>query len=146
MVLNGTIRAGLTGSYGAVQAAGLEYFISSAQPGVNRVLQLCDDMPVLNQSCKCLCSGSPFVRVTTREDIQETSALAGPGWMIATLDSPVIAFTPYIWRYGSRFLELAGWFRDRQDVVNVLPHTVARYARLLVRMGIQRPPGANAAA
>lgn len=126
--------------YAAVQSAGLEYFVSSARPGVNRVLRLCGEMPVLNQSCRCLCSGSPFVRVTTREDIEETSAPARPGWMIATLDSPVIAFTPYIWRHGSRFMQLAGWFRDRSDVVNVLPHTVARYARLLARQGLLPPP------
>lgn len=123
--------------YEAIASAGLEYVISSACPGRNR-LRLCGSMAIINQTARSLATASPFVRVTTAEEVKEDAPRLGPGWLIGTLDAPVIAFAPYIWSHGRRFLELANWIAGRQDETrlrNVLPSTVARYARILAAGG-----------
>lgn len=119
--------------FGAVQASGLEYFVSSARPGRNQVLWQNGDFVALNQSPRVVHGASPFVRVTTSEDLS-TAPNDRPGWMIGTLDAPVISFNPYIWRHGARFMALVSRLQSA-EFVNVLPHTIARYARLLKREG-----------
>jgi hypothetical protein len=115
--------------FAAIEDAGLEFMVSSAVPGRNRMLHQTGKMVTLNQSCRVVHGASPFVRITTVEDI-ETACSPSPGWMIATLDAPVISFAPYIWRYGSRFMRMVDYLlSDRW--VNVTPNTVARYARIL---------------
>jgi len=124
------------GAFDAVRDAGLEYFISSTSPGRNRVLRCDSRMLAFNQSCRVVHPASPFVRITTSEDLQ-TSPHSCPGWMIGTLDAPVIAFAPYVWRHGERFMKLVEAIKG--NYVNVLPRTVARYARLLVEKGCLKP-------
>jgi hypothetical protein len=120
--------------YETLEASGLEYVVSSVTPGRNRILWETDRCLVLNQSCRVVNSASPFVRITTLEDILETGNRDGPGWLIATLDAPVIAFDPYIWRHGSRFMRIVDWLLS-DEVINVTPRTIARYARLLKGQG-----------
>jgi hypothetical protein len=120
--------------YAAIEAAGLDYVVSSARPGRNRVLRRTANCLVLNQSARSVAHASPFVRVTTEEELREDVAPTRPGWVVATLDAPVIAFGPYIWRHGSRFMRVVDWFTSSGDAGerrNVLPSTVARYARIL---------------
>lgn len=119
----------------AAEASGLEYFVSSAQPGRNRVLMQTDDCVVLNQTCRSIAQASPFLRATTVEELKENVPRVRPGWLIATLDAPVIAFNPYIWRHGSRFIQMVEWLQSEDWLVNVLPHTISRYARLLNAKG-----------
>ncbi len=115
--------------FSAVESAGLDYFISSASPGRNRLLYRTEGLVALNQSCRVVHGASPFVRVTTAEDLQ-TASSPGPGWMIATLDAPVISFAPYIWRHGSRFMRIIDALKS-PAYINATPHTIARYARVL---------------
>ena len=118
--------------------AGLDYIISSALPGRNRMLWRSRDSRsiALNQSPRVVHGASPFVRATTPEDLHTTMGAAGPGWMIATLDAPVISFAPYIWRHGGRFLRLIEEELRGPDRVNVTPHVIARYARVLDELKI----------
>lgn len=119
----------------AAEACGLEYFVSSAQPGRNRILSRTKDCVVLNQTCRSIAQASPFLRATTVEELKENVPRVRPGWLIATLDAPVIAFNPYIWRHGSRFIKMVEWMQSEDWLVNVLPHTISRYARLLEAKG-----------
>jgi hypothetical protein len=135
-----TLSAGSDKLYEAVRDAGMEYFVSSAHPGRNRMVYQSGEFAVLNQTPRSVCAASPFLRVTTLETILETSPLLRPGWMIATFDTPVIAFDPYIWREGSRFMQVVDWLLKPRGVLNVLPHTVARYARILKRRGLLPVP------
>lgn len=123
------------GIYRAVEDAGLEYFVSSFQPGRNRIVHRSPRLIALNQSCRVVHAASPFVRITTREDL-DTASRTSPGWLVATLDSPVIAFTPYLWRHGSRFMAIFYELTTNPHLVNVTPRTVARYARLLAGRGL----------
>jgi hypothetical protein len=122
------------GAYEAAAASGLEYFVSSARPGRSRILHQAGNTLVLNQSYRVIHGASPFVRITHREDLG-TFPGPGPGWTIGVLDAPVIAFGPYMWRKGSMFMEIVDWLRSPHSI-NVLPHTISRYARILVELGL----------
>ncbi|HBC89098.1 MAG TPA: hypothetical protein DCZ94_19335 [Lentisphaeria bacterium] len=122
-------------AFKAVQDTGMEYFISSATPGRNRIVHREKRFTVINQSCRVVHPASPFVRITTADDL-ETYPHARPGWMIGTLDAPVIAFAPYIWKHGTRFMQLID--KIKNNYVNVLPRTIARYARILEENGFVR--------
>lgn len=128
-----TLLPGPKTLYRAVADSGLEYFVSSAQPGRNRLAEI-GGLSVLNQTPRSIASASPFVRITTADELEINAPLSHPGWLIATLDAPVIAFNPYIWQHGSRFMRIVEWMKTG-PVFNVLPHTVARYAKLLAQLG-----------
>lgn len=145
--LDSDLATHLSGSpaiWRAAAEAGMEYFISSACPGRNRILAQPGGCVVLNQSCRVLESSSPFVRITTAEDVRQRRSPVFPGWMIATLDAPVIAFQPYIWEKGHRFMELLNAVRTGERQVNVKPSVIARYARILHEDGFLPPVGLTA--
>ncbi len=119
--------------YGAVGAAGLTYAVSSVKPGRNRLVG--DGIPVLTQTSRTQCQGSPFVRITSEEDVHQSGYPTAPGWFIGVLDAPVISFAPYIWNKGSRFMRLVDVVANER-MTNVLPETVARYAKILKRRGL----------
>ena len=126
-------------TFDAVAGAGLEYFISSARPARNQILHRRGDFVALNQTCRSVCSSSPFVRVSG-PDTYNTAAKVWPGWVIATLDAPVVSFLAHIWEKGNVFAELVEQITG-PDVVNVTPHVIARYARVLEERGCLPPTG-----
>lgn len=130
-----TLEPGKPEIYDAIASGGLDYVISSAVPGRNRILYETDTYTVFNQSCRTIVNSSPFIRITTVEDIPRSDSKFKPAWVIGTLDAPVIAFNPYIWRYGSRFMKIVDWLLKEPDVINVTPHVVSRYARILKSEG-----------
>lgn len=119
--------------YHAVEEIGLDYFISSALPGRNRILYQGKSMIAFNLTPRNVCIGSPYVRMSVMEDIVECERTA-PGWIMGVLDSPVVSFTPYIWNRGSKFMEVVNWM-VQGETINVLPHTISRYIRILKKMG-----------
>lgn len=112
---------------------GLEYFISTALPGRNRILYNGKQLIAFNQTPRNVCAGSPYVRMSVVEDLYESEKVL-PGWVIGMLDSPVVSFSPYIWSKGNRFMEILNWM-VHGEVINVLPHTISRYARILQELG-----------
>ncbi len=121
--------------YQAIELAGLEYVISSAMPGRNRIVHRTSGCVVINQSCRVVHGASPFVRITTADDLN-TSGHTQPGWLIGTLDAPVVAFMPYIWRHGWKLMQIIERLTRSPQFVNVTPRTIARYARMLADRGI----------
>jgi hypothetical protein len=119
-----------TDVHAAIASAGLEYIVSSARPGRNRILGEHGRCLVLNQTPRVVHPASPFVRISSSADL-ETAPPVAPGWLIATLDAPVRAFGPYIWRRGSEVIGLADAILRHPGYVSATPHTIARYARLL---------------
>lgn len=119
--------------YQAVEEVGLDYYISSALPGRNRILYQGKSMVAFNLTPRNVCAGSPYVRMSVMEDIVECERTA-PGWIMGVLDSPVVSFTPYIWNRGSKFMEIVNWM-VHGETINVLPHTISRYTRILKKMG-----------
>lgn len=124
----------------AAADAGMEYFISSACPGRNRILAKSGHAAVLNQTCRVLEAFSPFVRIADAVDLQRRSD-AAPGWIIAALDAPVMAFNPYIWEKGHRLIAITNALRTGGQMVNVKPAVIARYAMVLKEEGYLPPVG-----
>lgn len=123
----------------AISSRGLRYIVSSARPGRNRILWQTSNCLAINQTPRVVHGASPFVRTSTADDMETTSGAVGPGWIIGTLDAPVVAFAPYIWRKGNKIVELAETLRNGNRI-NVLPSTIARYARLLGKKGLLPVP------
>lgn len=123
-------------AYAAAASCGLTYTISAAQPGRNRILHQDDAHIVLNQGSRSICTGSPYVRVTGVEDLDEKTPGPSPGWWLGVTDAPVVAFNSYIWRKGSAFMRLVDLLTAGKRVINVTPHVVARYARILQHRGL----------
>lgn len=120
------------GLHRALADAGLSFAISMARPGRCRVLARDDRFIAINQTCRTVCTGSPYVRIQDPTGL-ETHIGSSPGWCIATLDAPVVAFQPAIWEHGHRILAL---FRAiGRSFVPATPSTIARYARLLASRG-----------
>lgn len=125
-----------TGIYDALGKSGLTYTVANACPGRNRVLYFRRGHIVLNQSSRAICCGSPYVRISSSDDIRFKSFSSSPGWWLGVADAPVDAFTPYIWERGSMFMETVKLLKNPHRFVNVTPHVVARYAAILLRRGI----------
>lgn len=119
--------------YRAVEDVGMEYFLSSALPGRNRIIYKGKKMIAFNQTPRNVCAGSPYVRMSVYEDIFECERMA-PGWIVGVLDSPVVAFSPYIWNRGNRFMEIVNWM-VQGETINVMPHTISRYIKILKKLG-----------
>jgi hypothetical protein len=61
-----------------------------------------------------------------------------PGWLVGTLDTCLWAFTGPIWSHGAELRQMAEFLArggDTGRLINVTPHVVARYARLLTEKG-----------
>ena len=126
----------------AIADAGLEYIVSSACPGLNRILWEKNQCVAMNQSCRVVQPASPFVRLSGADDCKSASARS-PGWIIVVQDAPVIAFNPYIWEDGANFMRLVRWLKDGGRI-NVTPNVIARYARILSEMEFLPAPGVGA--
>lgn len=126
--------------FSAAEQSGLEYFVSSARPGRNRILYRHDGFSAINQSTRCQCYGSPFVRINSIENLRENCSVSAPGWILTTMDAPVVSFNPYIWKRGNRFVEIADYLMQGGRIINATPHTIARYARILDRLGYLPDP------
>lgn len=121
--------------YESLEKSGLEYTVSCALPGRNRILCRTENHIVLNQTNRTICTGSPYVRITSVDDLISKVPFVRPGWMLAVTDAPVIAFNPHIWRDGTAFMRIVDWL-IKGDVINTTPRVIARYARLLERRGL----------
>lgn len=121
--------------YAALSRAGLDYTVSCALPGRNRIIHATDNHIVLNQSNRTICTGSPYVRINTVNDLASKTPSTCPGWMIAVIDAPVVAFNPHIWQDGSAFMCIVGWLTGN-NTINTTPNVISRYARILRERGL----------
>ena len=128
------------GGVRAAEHAGLEYYISCAWPGRNRVLYRSPKMIAVNQTTRKIYWGSPYIRASTFEDLRETCPLVSPGWLVTTIDAPVIAFSSYIWKRGNVFMQMIDWLHGSENIVNVTPHVISRYAKMLADKGFLKTP------
>ena len=118
----------------AYARAGLAFDVSSAQPGRSRLVASGPGYVAINQTCRCVHAGSPYVRIQDPEDLG-TAAHSRPGWLIAALDAPVVAFQPAVWSHGTRVLKLFRRIAGRRAIA-ATPSTIARYAAILAARGL----------
>ena len=89
---------------------------------------------------------TPFITVNHLSDLRRAERRllrsGRPGWLIGTLDACLWAFSGPIWTRGSALFEMCRWMAGggaSGRMINVTPRTAARYARLLVEMGLVEP-------
>lgn len=128
--------------FSAIASQGLSYIVSSARPGRNRLLWQSARCVAVNQTPRVVHGASPFVRIAGAEDLETGTGAHGAGWIIGTLDAPVVAFPPYIWRQGHRVMQLVEAL-NRGGRINTTPSTIARYARILSAMGVLPKPACS---
>ncbi len=124
-------------SFDVIADCGFEYIISSAFPGENRIIWENHSCAALNQTFCDKHIASPFLRIKSSDEVAAAfnSQAKRPGWLVGALDAPVVAFQPYIWSEGYKLKQLCEFLVKSPDIVPALPHTVARYAKLLAREG-----------
>ncbi|RJP20375.1 MAG: hypothetical protein C4529_09640 [Deltaproteobacteria bacterium] len=132
----------------AVRSAGLKYAFSTFGYGRPAVLHREEDFMVLNQTAGVWEGWSPFVDIPSFGDLQDAEkmlvASGDPGWLVGTLDSCVWTFANPHWSRGSELRRMAQLLRDggrSGKLVNVTPHTLMRYARVLLDRGYLKERG-----
>ena len=127
----------------AVRAAGFEYMFSKAsfEPHAT-VLAREDDFIALNYTVGHWDGWTPFETINGLADLQRAEkrllSHKRPGWLVGTLDTCLWAFTGPIWSHGAELRAMAEFLArggETGRLINVTPHVVARYARLLTEKG-----------
>jgi hypothetical protein len=125
----------------AVGGAGLSYLFSKAGFGRPPTV-LHEDAAViaLNYTVGHWDGWTPFETINDVEDLRgaERRLLAAkrPGWLVGTLDSCLWAFSGSIWGRAPGLHAIGGFLArggDSGRLINVTPHVVARYARVIGR-------------
>ena len=122
----------------AVREAGLDYMWSKSGFGDPRVLWRDGDFVVLPFTAGNWDGWSPFYTVGDARTLSHAERRLlrspGPGWLATTIDSPLFALPGELWEHGSRLYEVASTVARggrSGELINVTPHVIARYARLL---------------
>lgn len=130
----------------AVHAAGLDYMWTKAGFGVPRGIVLDGDFVALPFTAGNWDGWSPFYTAGSVSDVTRAERRllrAGrPGWLASTVDAPLFAMSGEVWRHGSKLHDLVGLVArggSSGRLVNVTPHVVARYARLIEDLDRRRP-------
>lgn len=120
-----------------VQGAGLEYMWTKADFGQPRISGRDGRFVALPFTAGAWDGWSPFYTVRSRRDLaraaSELRRRGGPGWLASTVDSPLFAMSGELFEHGHRLHDIASALVDADElgVINVLPRTIARYARLI---------------
>ena len=122
----------------AVREAGFDYMWSKSGFGEPRVLRRDGSFVVLPFTAGNWDGWSPFytvgdVRSLLRAERRLLSS-GRPGWLSTTIDTPLFALPGEVWEHGSRLHEIARAVAHggkSGELLNVTPHVIARYARLL---------------
>jgi hypothetical protein len=128
----------------AVRDAGFEYaFTASAFGGPPRAVVDVRGMVALTYTAGRWDGWSPFITVNDVSDLERAErrlVRAGrPGWLAGTIDTCLWAFTGPVWERGRDLFAMCRWMAGGGStgrLVNVTPHTAARYARLLADRGM----------
>jgi len=121
--------------YEEIGKTGLDYIVTTAWPGRNRVTFADKNTLTINHTPRTIFWGSPFVRANIVEMLENCAPFTSPGWLLTAIDSPVHAFAPYIWQKGHHMMGIADFLMNSPNFVNVIPHTIARFARILLEEG-----------
>jgi hypothetical protein len=126
----------------SVRSTGLTYMFSKSGFGSTpRILHRDEAFIALNYTAGHWDGWTPFETVSDVSDLTraERSLLRKrePGWIVSTIDSCLWTFGGEFWKNGSRLLRIAEFCArggDSGRLLNVRPHTVSRYARIMDEM------------
>jgi len=121
-----------------IEELGFEYSISYSSPGKPKVLYKSNGFIGINQTCNHWYPYSPFLVMSNLREIKDTelrlALMRKPGWIIAALDSPLWMFSYYHWEKANTLFNIANYIVRggiTGKLINVTPHVISRYARIL---------------
>lgn len=128
----------------AVRDAGFEFaFTLSSFAGPPRVVCDVPGIVGLTYTAGRWDGWTPFVTVNDLSDLRAAEkrllATDRPGWLTGTIDASLWAFTGPVWERGRSLSHLCRWLAGGGSsgrIINTVPSTVARYARLLADRGM----------
>jgi hypothetical protein len=127
----------------AVRAAGFGYMWTKAGFGRPRIPFRDGDFVALTLTAGNWDGWSPFYTLGSARDLKLAERRLRrdnrPGWLVGTIDSPLWALSGEVLERGAelyRIAELTARGGASGRLVNVTPRVVARYARLLDRLGL----------
>jgi len=123
----------------AVRGAGLRYMFSKAGFGRPPTVLYHDaDFIALNYTVGHWDGWTPFETINSVDDLRQAErrllAARRPGWLVGTLDTCLWAFTGPIWERATGLRAIADFMAQggaSERLINVTPHVVARYARMI---------------
>ena len=122
-----------------MKAAGLEYmFTKSGFQSLPEVKYMDREFVALNYTSGQWDGWTPFETINDVTDLRKSEKFLlrrrKPGWIVSTIDTCLWTFGGEFWRRGHRLFEIARFCAEggqSKRLVNVRPHTVARYARIV---------------
>lgn len=130
----------------AVSAAGFEYALTKSSFGEPPTVATgVEGLTAINYTAGRWDGWTPFETINDLGDLRRAErALLGsrrPGWLLGSVDSCLWTFSGHVLDRGRDLLEICRWTArggESGRLVNVTPHTMARYARILAEMGLVR--------
>jgi hypothetical protein len=127
-----------------VKSAGLKYmFTKTGFNSYPEVQYLDDDFIALNYTAGQWDGWTPFETINDASDLKKAEKIfmkrRKPGWIVSTIDSCLWTFSGEFWKRGSKLYDIARFCADggaSQNLINVKPFTVARYARIISEQNV----------
>jgi len=122
-----------------VKSTGLQYmFTKSGFNTVPEVKYLDDHFIAMNYTSGQWDGWTPFETINDVSDLKKSEKellkRKKPGWIVSTIDSCLWTFGGEFWKKGSKLFDIAQFCAKggmNGKLVNVKPHTIARYARII---------------
>jgi hypothetical protein len=130
-------------SFKTIEQSGFEYSITYLSPGKPKALFKSGNFIAINHTSKQWHPYSPFLVMSDLNEIKKLernfTLRRKPGWIIASLDSPLWMFSYYQWQKSNKLFEMASYVSGggtTSKLINTTPHVISRYARILYDEGL----------
>ncbi|MFX0133845.1 MAG: hypothetical protein ACFFDN_09380 [Candidatus Hodarchaeota archaeon] len=121
------------------KSVGFKYMFTKAGFNTNpEVKYLISNFIALNYTAGQWDGWTPFETTNDVSDLRKSEKflLKGkkPGWIVSTIDACLWTFSGEFWKKGSKLFEIAEFCAQggkSKKLINVKPHTISRYARII---------------
>lgn len=123
--------------------SGFSYVVSLVNMGKPEITFRNGDFLSINYTAGKWTGVSPYIVVSSANDIvlseKKIANSQKPGWLLSAIDSPLWLFSKPAWGYGHKIWEIVNYIKNggvSKRLVNVTPHTISRYAKILEDKGM----------
>jgi hypothetical protein len=127
----------------ALTKSGFEYVVSLSSLGKPEVTFRKENFLAINYTAGQWTGVSPYVVIDSAENLKSAEKVIArsgkPGWILSAIDSPLWLYSKPVWRSGHKLWEIINYMKTigvSKKLVNVTPHTIARYAKTLQDKGL----------
>ncbi len=125
------------------KSVGLSYMFTKAGFNLGSKVEYMDDSFIaLNYTAGQWDGWTPFETINDVSDLKRSERnllrKGKPGWLVGTIDSCLWTFSGEAWQKGRSIYDIATFCAEggtSKKLINVKPHTIARYARIINKIG-----------